>query len=319
MRPIGGFLGLELHKGNKRPYHDAIALNTGRSCFLFILQKLKPTRVYLPYFICDSLLQPLINSGMQFDFYSLDTTLELKNPPKLNNQTELIVYVNYFGLKSTYISTLRELYPDQLVVDDTQAFFQLGYPGLWSFNSARNFFGVPDGAYLYSPEKIRQPKRAPSNPAWDHLINGLIGNQEEGYQQFLEHESSLDHQMRSMSTLSSLILNQVDYEEIACRRRDNFNRLHQALGHLNLFDLNLEEGQVPLYYPFLSSSPLRQRLIASKIFVPHLWAEVQTRKRKGFDWEKRLARTLSPLPVDQRYNARDMDSVISKVTDLLKK
>ena len=319
MRPIGGFLDLELNRGNGHPYHEAISLSTGRSCFFFILKKLQPTRVYLPYFICDSLLQPLFNSGIQFNFYSLDTSFELKKPPKLINKKELIVYVNYFGLKSRYILRLQKLYQDQLVVDDTQAFFQTGYPGLWSFNSARKFFGLPDGAYLYSPEKIRQPKLAPSTPAWDHLINCMIGNQVVGYRQFLEHESSLDHQLRSMSKLSSHILKQVDYVAVACRRRNNFNRLHQALESLNLLDWTMEKGQVPLYYPFLSSAPLRQHLIASKIFVPHFWPEVQTRKRKGFDWERQLAQTLSPLPVDQRYNARDMDRVIHEVINLLKR
>ena len=99
MKPIGGFLDLELNRGKGHPYHETIALSTGRSCFFFILQKLQPTRVYLPYYICDALLQPLIALGIQFNFYSLDISLELENPPNLINKTELIVYVNYFGLK----------------------------------------------------------------------------------------------------------------------------------------------------------------------------------------------------------------------------
>ncbi len=317
MKPIGGFLDLELNRGNVHHYHEAMALSTGRSCFFFILQKLLPTRVYIPYFICDALLQPLIHLKIQFNFYSLDASLELKKPPKLKNRSELIVYVNYFGLKSQYVSSLQQLYRNQLIVDDTQAFFQVGYPGIWSFNSARKFFGVPDGAYLYSPTKICPPKLVPSTLTGEHLISRINGNQETSYQQFLEHESSLDYQLRSMSAFSSRLLKHIDYEAVACHRRNNFNRLHQALGSLNLFDWSIENNQVALYYPFLSLAPLRQQLIARNIFVPHLWSEVQNRINRGFEWEKQLAWRLSPLPVDQRYSARDMDRVIDEVTNLL--
>ena len=201
MRPIGGFLDLELNRGYGKPYHETMALSTGRSCFFFILQKVQPTRAIIPYFICDALLQPLINLGIPLDFYSLDTSLEFKKIPKVN-KSELIVYVNYFGLKSNYIVKLQRLYREKLVVDDTQAFFQLGYPGSWSFNSARKFFGVPDGAYLYGPKKIRQPKLVRATPNSDHLINRMIGNQAESYRQFLEHETTLDYQLKSMSKLA---------------------------------------------------------------------------------------------------------------------
>ena len=316
MKPIGGFLDLELAREAGRPYHEAAALSTGRSCFFFILQSLQPARVYLPYYICDTLIEPLLATGIPYRFYSLDASLEISTPPPLTRRDEVLVYVNYFGLKSRYIPELQQRYRDQLVLDDTQAFFQKGYPGTWSFNSARKFFGVPDGAYLYGPDRFDLGALSPATPAYHHLINRMIGKGPEAYRQFLEYEAGLDHQLRAMSELSTHMLDQVDYEAVAARRRSNFHTLHEALGPLNLLDWTLEEGQVPLYYPFLSSIPLRRNLIKREIFVPQLWPEVQTR-RPGFAWEKQLARALSPLPVDQRYQGREMACIIDEVTSLL--
>src|SRR5204862_400143 len=59
MKPIGGFLPLELPPP-AAPYHvDAAALASGRACWHAILRSCRPSRVLVPFYICDAVLQPL--------------------------------------------------------------------------------------------------------------------------------------------------------------------------------------------------------------------------------------------------------------------
>ena len=56
MKEIGGYFELELNKN--REYHkNALKLNSGRNALIFILMNLKPRKIYLPYYICDSVLE----------------------------------------------------------------------------------------------------------------------------------------------------------------------------------------------------------------------------------------------------------------------
>ena len=54
MRSIGGFFSLELpHNTGGELYPKAIRLNSGRSCFEYILKARGYKKVWLPYYTCD--------------------------------------------------------------------------------------------------------------------------------------------------------------------------------------------------------------------------------------------------------------------------
>lgn len=58
MKEIGGYFELELPK--KLEYHrDLIKLNSGRNAFKYILEVIKPKKVYIPNYICNSIIEPL--------------------------------------------------------------------------------------------------------------------------------------------------------------------------------------------------------------------------------------------------------------------
>ena len=315
--PIGGFIGLETADKQSYRYHDVPALSAGRACFRHILQRTRPDRVWLPYYVCDAVLQPLRELGIAYSCYRLDEALDILDGDCRPAERDLVLYVNYFGIKSDYVARLAAYYGRQLVVDDTQAFFQRGYPGLWSFNSARKFLGVPDGAYLYSPEQNSLPALNRLEPDYRHLVNRIGGDPDIAYQQFLAYEAGLSSEMLAVSSFSQDLLEHLDYVDIAARRRQNFIHLHQALGVYNQLNPELDPHDVPLYYPLLTEEPLRERLIKRRIFVPQLWPEMLTRTDRGYAWERRLASNLSPLPLDQRYNVDHMNRIITEITELL--
>lgn len=317
MRAVGGFLGLEPTRGVGQPYHRTTALSTGRSCLVTILERLRPRRLHLPFYVCDVVVRAVEQTGTCFEFYAIDDQLEIAAPLPGCQPDELLLYVNYFGLKSRYLRVLAELYSGALVVDDCQAFYRRGLAGSWSFNSARKFFGVPDGAYLYGPPGERLPALSPSRVGHRHLVTRLAGDLPKAREQFLEHEARLDHVPRAMSILSRAILRDVDYGGAAAARRRNFRTLGNSLGDRNLLDCALDDDAVPLYYPFLWKAPLRRSLRERGIFVPCLWPELGARTEAGFEHERAMAQCLCLLPIDQRYDERAMKRVIAEVSRLV--
>ena len=155
MTPIGGYFSLELNEGGECHHGAALRLNAGRYALEYILKARGYRKIYLPYYICDSVLQPVERLGVEFEFYHLNEQLEpaLELNPK---DDEAVLYVNYFGLKNSFASTFCYAYRNT-ILDETQAFYsepgnKVGDKGIQcdTFYSCRKYFGVPDGAYLYT-------------------------------------------------------------------------------------------------------------------------------------------------------------------------
>jgi hypothetical protein len=198
--PIGGFFELEIASGSG-PYHtSASPLCSGRACLRRILELMRPSRVWVPFYVCDAVFQALAAAGVAAELYSIDEALDPLLPAGSPARDEGLVYVNYFGLKTSTAASLVAAYPDQVIVDDTQSFFTKGYPGGWSFNSARKFFGVPDGGYAYGGglPGVEYP-RVPEVP-YEHLVNRLLGRQDLAYEQYRRSESQVtaagEHRLR---------------------------------------------------------------------------------------------------------------------------
>ena len=76
MNAIGGYFELELAKGEE--YHkDAIRLNTGRNAFEYILRAKAYKKVYLPFYTCDVMLEPIKKLNIKYEFYSIRNNFEL--------------------------------------------------------------------------------------------------------------------------------------------------------------------------------------------------------------------------------------------------
>lgn len=337
VKPIGGFFELELPQGQGSYHPGAVALSNGRACLGLLLDQLQPPQVWVPFYTCNALLTPLQGRNIPYRFYHLTPQLEILEALNIGPR-ELLIYVNYFGLQQDYIRTLEQRYGNQLIVDNTQAFFERGYPQAASFNSARKFFGVPDGGYLYSPQALANfdLMRHPPNIEihWDHLIHRFLGQQAVAYPEFVASEQASTAAVLQMSSLSQALLSTLDYATIAQQRRRNFAHCHQALAHLNHFPLPHNWAiATPFCYPLLfnplSADPLsidtpppdppppdRATLFAAQLFIPLLWNDVLTRPDPGFELEQQLTQHLLPLPIDHRYRPTDLDRMIAAVLQM---
>ena len=320
MKAIGGYFELELAKGDNTYHTTPYALKGGRSALHYILQYLQPSLVYVPFYTCNALLEPLHEAGVAYSFYEINEAWEIKSPPVLN-AGEYLVYVNYHDLKRDYCQHLSEQYKGQLILDCTQAFFMRGDGSSWMFNSCRKFFGVPDGSYLYTPEGIAMPAVTETNEDYitGHLIKRLNGHANEGYSDFVTNEGLCNSSIAAMSVLSERLLSQVNYSEVIAARRANYAYLHSAFREFNMFSADLPEHSAPMNYPLLPGSSVdKKQLFSQQLFIPTLWQDVLDRNLPGYDTEKYLAATLLPLPIDHRLNTEDMNRMIAAVMDMVK-
>jgi hypothetical protein len=317
-KPIGGFFELELPaKGSL--YHDsALALVNGRVCFKVLLECVKPTKVYLPFYCCDSLLLPLEEGGIPYEFYSINSKFDPTVP--LIHDSEMILYVNYFGLKTQTAHKLSRLYGGQLIVDNTQAFFEKSYGITWAFNSARKFFGVPDGGFLYAPQYIEDRYKPNNEVLAEHLWLRLFGKQEEAFMSYQQSEAMQTLELKGISNLSKQILHNVDFSAVARTRKRHFKRLDHALRHLNQIPhilLDLAPSTVPFCYPLLLDKPVSKTAFYDcGIFVPTLWQDVLSRDTEGYAFEKSFSKNLLPLPIDHRLDDKDIQRMVDFVLSI---
>lgn len=316
MEAIGGYFELELRKGEH--YHEgAIRLNTARNCFEYVLRTRDYSKVYVPYFTCEVMLEPIQKLKIDYEFYHINEKFEPAVLPKLNGN-EAFLYTNYFGLKQECVNNLALEYGKRLIVDNAQAFFAKVLEGIDTFYSTRKFFGVPDGAYLYTDGKLDCDFDFDNSyRRCAHLLKRIDRGAEAAYEDFRTDEADLDNRpIFRMSALTDSLMASIDYEIVRERRIVNYKILDAALSDTNCLRLQLDEKSTPMVYPYLTNNPLmKKRLIESRIFVATYWPNVLKWCKKG-EWEHSIARDACFLPIDQRYGKDDMMSILKIIKSL---
>ena len=94
---IGGYLELEVFHG-KEYYPDLVKVNLGRTALCWLLESRKIETLYLPFFLCDSVIDICLRQGIHVNFYSLNEDLTPALSPDLSlHPREYLYLVNYYG------------------------------------------------------------------------------------------------------------------------------------------------------------------------------------------------------------------------------
>lgn len=304
MKEIGGYIELENFRGIE--YHkDAVALNCGRNCLAYILLARKITKISLPYFLCDSVENTCRKYNVQIRYYRINSQFM---PVEFSlNKDEWIFIVNYYGqLNDEIISNLRNNYENRVIIDNTQAFFARPVHGIDTIYTCRKFFGVPDGAYLYTDAELNVTEQDVSYKRMNFLLGRFEKSANEFYNEYVENNALFENEpIKKMSELTHNLLRGVDYNLISQVRTENFICLQNELKAINKLKLTVPEGafMYPLYID--NGAEIRKQLQKEKIYIPTLWPAVFDICSEN-DLEYDLANNILPLPVDQRYNTDDM-------------
>ena len=317
LSPIGGYFELELPHRDEFPFAEATRFQSARAAFLALLRAGRPKRVWMPRYICDSMLAPLEQEGITYLWYELDDQLLVDENCEIENG-DWLLYVNYFGICDINVATLLKRFsPDQLVLDYSQAFFSTpAENALATVYSPRKFFGVPDGGLLMSQISISAPEiqDTSSIDRTPHLLKRLGESPEAGYPFYQTAEESLGQcEPKRMSQLTEMILSSIDFDYAGKKRLQNFRYLHKKLGKLNAIAVDPLQASGPLCYPFATQdNGLRNRLLTARIFVATYWHEAVDRVTE--EWAESMIMNLLPLPIDQRYGPADMERIVAIVT-----
>ena len=308
MKPIGGYFELELPRG-KLPYPNAVPVNFGRGGLALIVQTRRYRRVWIPDYICPVVPRYLERIGVEHSTYEIDLNLEPTTIPQLERD-EAFLYVNYFGVKDACCRALEQTQKN-LILDLTQAFYY--EPTVADgFNSARKFFGVPDGAFVFGAGISNEGlPRAISYDQFAPLLMRADGDLAGGYSAFHSLDDARENlDATQMATLTRLLISSVDVDTARIRRSKNFMKLATVLGATN--ELKFEQDAVgPLVYPYLvqNGEQLKKRLVDKKIFCPTYWPKIQGASLAA----RRLVNDLVCMPCDQRYGVEDMKRIIEEV------
>jgi len=312
MKEIGGYFELEL--AFKEVYHtSAIKLNSGRNAFKYILKAQNIKKIYIPNFICNSIIEPLVELSISYEFYNIDSSFEIIQEIDLLKD-ERILYVNYFALKSQYVKRLADKYQNNLIIDNTQDFFEKPLKNIDTIYSPRKFFGVSDGGYLYANHLLEELLTFDESYIHSEQLLGRADKEASlFYNKYIKAEQRLINQpIKKMSNLTNKILSSIDYERIKQKRKENFEYLHNELKEINLLE-NIDIKSTPFIYPFITNDlQLREKLIKNKIYIAKYWSEVLDRDTIS-NVEIDFVNKLIPLPIDQRYDFDDMYRILKIV------
>lgn len=318
-RAIGGYFELELPASQGERYPQAQGFQSARAAFLALLLTGKPSRVWVPWYLCDSMIEPLLMAGIDVARYRIDKTFAIRDELTLAPD-EWLLYVNYFGICQANVERVLTQFPrHQVIIDNAQAFFSPAQDCLATIYSPRKFFGVPDGGYLVTPLQVAMPEQldTQSPERCLHLLKRIALDPESGYPDYLAAEESLVRQSpRQMSRLTRRLLATQDYSEAHRKRRNNFDFLDQHLRNRNQFQFHLGRIDAPLCYLFRGARPgTREHLIRNRIFVPTYWHDVLKEDHQAPQFERSLPANDLCLPCDQRYDVHDMERIIDALSE----
>lgn len=314
---IGGYFELELPDYGRFLHDDGVLLNSGRNALEYVLRSLPDVRrIWIPYYTCEVILEPVRKLGIAFSFYRINAALEIWDAIDLQ-AGDYLLYTNYFGIKDCYVQNLADHYGMRLIVDNAQAWYADPIPGTSTVYSPRKFVGIPDGGIACCDFGIDVDQFEQDNSfnRCSHLLKRIDLGAAAGYQDFRENSGLFVNQpIRKMSRLTERMLRAVDFEAVKQKRKSNFLFLNERLKKENEFSLlDCSSFECPMVYPFLGEeNSLRELLIKNGVFVATYWPNVSNWSGQSL-LESRLAQDLVCLPVDQRYGELEMERIVSLI------
>lgn len=314
-KEIGGYIELDTYHG-KMLHEGAVALNCGRNALAYLFRTKKIKALWMPKFICDSVINVCHREGVDIKYYRIDCTLKPVEEITLDSN-EWFYLINYFGqIKNEDILYLKSKY-DRIIVDQAQSYFQMPLKNVDTLYTCRKYFGVADGAFLYTDNKLNNLERDESYDRMRFLLGRYDRTASEFYVEYVANNQRFANEpIKLMSRVTENLLHGIDYEFVRKRRTENYTVLNDAFKAINKLNLIIPDGpfMYPLYIP--NAAKLRKLLQKNKVYIPTLWPGVYNICSKD-ELEYDLASNILPLPIDQRYCTEEMKYLINSIHALL--
>ncbi|MBQ3138986.1 MAG: hypothetical protein IJB68_05670 [Ruminococcus sp.] len=314
MKEYGGYIELDTYR-LPMLHNGAKALNCGRNCLAYLIKARNIKKLLIPYFMCDSVFDLCRKYSVELRFYHIN---EKFMPEQIQLEDDEWLYVmNYYGqLTQDYLCGLKKEY-DRVIIDNAQAYFEEPIENTDTLYTCRKFFGVADGAFLYTDVNLNED--IPLDESFDRM-HFLLGRYERSASEFYSEYSMNNHMfadepIKQMSKLTENLLHGIDYTYVKQRRTQNFKAYNEMLGNIN--QLELREAEGAFAYPLMVSNgaALRKALQQKKIYIPTLWPNLLNETETD-STEYRMVDNILPLPCDQRYDINDIKYIADTICEL---
>lgn len=329
--------GFQFIKSNNDSLEGVYKYSSGRSALYYILLDVQKrygiTTVYLPDYLCSSVVMAAQKCQMKVVFYNLNDQLEIdaERFPMPSEAKVAVLLINYFGLKNLeqQVAFVRSISKNAIIIeDDVQAFYEFQKKELiadYKFTSLRKTFACPDGglvkthnelAVVAAGNKFHQYKFAGS--VLKSLRKPEYYDDDVYLHLFEKGESYIDDEiMMGMSQMSQEIIVKNDLERIAYIRQRNAKQMLEGLKILGVRTvIPVLEGKTPLFIPIWldDRNKVRKRMFQQRIFCPIHWPLGGMNVQKGAE----MAEHEMSIIIDQRYVNKDMDSILNTLEIALK-
>lgn len=328
-----------------KSYYDYAYARSGREAIGFILDEIKPkTKIaILPTYICESMLEPFLKRGYSIEYFGID---EYFNPNiseleiALHKNPDIILVIDWFGMdKNQEVVSLAKKYSENLTVlaDCTHSYFNyvMSFEADFIVASLRKWFALPDGAiainckgnfknrlefidnYFFAKRKKAMLMKT------EYLYNGEEKLKVQFRSLLSEAEDLLDNEDRliGMSPFSISVINEMDFDLMKKKRRENFNMLHNFIkGNMNTYITPIvnkmaTDSECPFSFPIITEGnrdKLQSWLSNNGIYCPVLWPLPEdvylNNKVSAYISDNMLS-----IPCDQRYSINDMKYIVKTI------
>lgn len=301
---------------------------SGRSALKAILGCLSSCRTAsLPYWCCESMIKPFIDTGIGVSFYHAYRTDG--QPPEPDTDCDIILLMDYFGYSSR--PTALDGYKGTVIRDTTHSLFSRDYTDAdYYFGSLRKWCGVKTGGYAFSKDCTKISEGENADPVYSSLRRKAMTWKSEYISGLHRDKGYLAIYAEAEKMLESYGIVQADPDDIsdAChidigfvrkKRRGNAAILMEGLKNMLMFP-TLEDTDCPLFVPVIvpdgKRDELRCLLTSAEIYCPIHWPLSQYHSPD--ETSMCIYNNELSLVCDQRYSANDMDRIVETVKKFLR-
>ena len=302
-------------------------------------------KVLIPAYTCQTVITPFEEAGWQCEYYSICRDLRIDTNNLFDSvekyHPSLVVAHPYFGmdLNDEEMKALTAIKEQgiAIVLDLTQCLFSTKQYSFASFvvASYRKWMPIPDGGYMRimtDTVKIAQPEEE-NREFTDRELEAMylrgqyFGNGEQRTKSIsIRLSKSADHLADSnisphkMSQVAYNLMQNENLEVNQQRRFVNYTYLYQNIRESDKVTKvckNIDEvTTAPLYFTiFVQDRPSLQRPLAQEaIYAPVIWP-VEDERVLINDEVKYIYDHILAIPIDQRYDERDMQRVVEIVNN----
>lgn len=300
---------------------------SGRAALDFIIKDIltkKPVKkIAVPSWCCDTMLSPIINNNLEYEFYPV-IIKDNKLYKNLNNiNADILLNLDYFGYRNN-----DDINFDGIVINDvTHSLFTETKEYDYTFGSLRKWAGFKTGGFAYCKDKFVITNNGVVNDEYVYLrkeamkqkeiyISG-ISNDKQYLDLFKKAENQLENAFDYKSSKEDI--NDAKHFNVGLikeKRKENAECLLNELKEYAIFK-DIKENDCPLFVPIIvpngKRDELRKYLIENNVYCPIHWPLTSLHKLDNeelFIYNNELS-----IVCDQRYDKEDMSYVSKLIKD----